>query len=284
MNSSELLTWARAWGANDVPFNPLVWIETPSWSRMQRHLEQTAAFASVCLVSGPNGVGKSASVGRWLWQLDERLFAPIALTHASLSGCGLLSALTQKLGQAPCFRREGNLQRFEKALDQLERRRLVVVLDEAQHYSFNALEEIRLLLGLNLPSQPKFGLILVGDDYLLDGLKLRHHRALYSRIGAHCPLEAWTMEQAQSWIQKAWTHVGLSSRAIEPAAIELLTKASSGVPRSLQLLARAAWLNAAQAGTTQLGCEHVKLALEQIPCVPGRDLTPQIGGNPGASA
>jgi type II secretory pathway predicted ATPase ExeA len=225
----------------------------------------------VCLLSGPNGVGKSAAVGRWLWKLDPQHFQPVALTQASLSGSGLLSTLAQKLGQGFCFRRENNLRRIEKALEELERRRLLIVLDEAQHYGFPALEELRLLLGLNLPTTPCFGLILVGDDYLLESLKLRHQRALYSRIAAQVRMESWTPEQSQNWIHHAWTQAGLSMRALEAAAVELLVKFSGGVPRSLQLLARAAWLQAAQAGKTQLECAHVQAALDLVPCVPGRE-------------
>jgi hypothetical protein len=120
----------------------------------------------------------------------------------------------------------------KRRLKKLERRRLLIVLDEAQHYGFPALEELRLLLGLNLPTVPCFGLILVGDDYLLESLKLRHHRALYSRIAAQVRMEPWTPEQAQNWIHQAWTQAGLSMRALEAAAVELLVKSSGGVPRS----------------------------------------------------
>jgi general secretion pathway protein A len=271
MNFQELSSWARSWGANDIPFNKRVWIETPSLTQLKRHLEHTATFATVCLVTGTNGVGKSAAVGRWLWQLEERFFAPVAMTQSSMSGCGLLSALVQKLGQAPCFRREGNLARIEQALHQLEKRRLVVVLDESQHYSYNALEEMRLLLGLNLPSHPTFGLILVGDDYLLDTLRLQRQRALYSRIAACVRVEPWTPEQSQQWIHSAWQEVGLASSTLEDAAVEMLVKTSAGIPRSLQLLARSAWLHAAQSGKTKLSSEHVHQAMQRVPYVPGRD-------------
>lgn len=46
------------------------------------------------LLSGPNGVGKSALVGRWMRSLEERVFAPVALTQATLSGSGILGSLT----------------------------------------------------------------------------------------------------------------------------------------------------------------------------------------------
>ena len=41
------------------------------------------------------------------------------MTHASLSGCGLLSALAAKLGNRAAFRREANLALIEAALAEL---------------------------------------------------------------------------------------------------------------------------------------------------------------------
>jgi hypothetical protein len=42
----------------------------------------------------------------------------------------------------------------------------MLLLDEAQNYAVSATEDLRMLLGLNLPEQPAFALILVGDAYL----------------------------------------------------------------------------------------------------------------------
>ena len=274
MKNAELLQWARAWGANAVPFSALHWFDTPALQGVRRHLELAAAFQSVLLLTGSNGVGKSALASQWLWKLDARIFLPVGLTQSSLSGCGLLAALAHKLGQSQSFRREGNLQRIETALGQLDQRKLVVVLDEAQLYSHAALEEIRLLLGLNLPTEPTFALILIGDDYLLDSLRLRHHRALYSRLSAHATLGAWTLEESQRYLFKALEAVGLPTRALDPAAAEQLAKAGGGLPRSLQLLARSAWLQAAASARQSITPEDVQCALQQVPCVPGLESTP----------
>ena len=56
---------------------------------------------------------------------------------------------------------------------------------------------------------------------------------------------------------------------LPPAAGEKLAAASGGLPRSLQLLARAAWLAAATSGRQQILPEDVQCALDQVPCVPG---------------
>jgi type II secretory pathway predicted ATPase ExeA len=221
------------------------------------------------LLSGPNGVGKSALVGRWMRGLDQRRFCPVTLTQATLSGTAILSALAAKLGKTGSHFRQVNLRLIEEALGELTPRILVVILDEAQNYSQPSLEEVRLLLGLNLPEQPTFALILIGDEYLLASLKLRNQRALYSRLGCQLSLAPWTPAQCAQYLSTGLSAVGLSSAVIEPAAVELLASASAGLPRSLCLLARAAWIAAATDQAQKITAAHVNQALEQVPCVPG---------------
>ena len=63
--------------------------------------------------------------------------------------------------------------------------------------------------------------------------------------------------------------MALSPAALEPAAVELLTSASAGLPRSLCLLARAAWIAAATQQAQKITPTHVQAAFQQVPCVPG---------------
>lgn len=271
-NETDLSLLARQWGATAVPFglvNANDWLESPSAQQALSRLSQTAALRSVLLLCGPNGVGKSALVGRWMRSLDTRLFHPVCLTQATLSGTAILAALAAKLGKPVSFGRQRNLQLLEEALGELERRILVVILDEAQNYSQPSLEEVRLLLGLNLPEQPTFALVLIGDEYLLASLKLRNQRALYSRLACQVHLAPWTPAQCAQYLNVGLSAVGLSSAVLEPAASELLASASGGLPRSLCLLARAAWIAAATDKAQKILSAHVQTALEQVPCIPG---------------
>jgi type II secretory pathway predicted ATPase ExeA len=232
-------------------------------------LEQTATLRSVMLLAGPNGVGKSALAARWLSRLDRRLFCPLLLTHASLSGCGLLSALASKLGKKAAFRREANLALIEAALAELGQVVPLIVLDEAQSFAYGSLEEVRLLLGLNLADPPAFGLVLIGDEYLLGALRLRQHRSLFSRIACHFNLGPWTAPLVSQYVQQSLVAVGINRQAIEPAALNLLTSASSGLARSLCLLCRAAWIEAASAGAQTIQPPHVQAAIERVPGAAG---------------
>jgi type II secretory pathway predicted ATPase ExeA len=273
----DLGLWARQWGATAVPFGEVsadAWLDTPAGQRAWSLLQQTTAFRSVMLLSGPNGVGKSALVHRWMASLDSRLFAPLLLTQATLSGSGVLSALTAKLGKEARGQRALNLSQIEAALAELGKVAPLIILDDAQNLAYGSLEEVRLLLGLNLAEPPAFGLVLIGDEYLLGALRLRQHRSLYSRIASYASLSPWTPAQAGQYLQQSLAAVGINRPVMEPAALNLLTSASGGLARSLCLLARAAWIEAASAGLQNIQPEHVQAAIERVPAAAALALPP----------
>jgi general secretion pathway protein A len=270
--SPDLGLLARQWGATAVPFSQMSWLATPSSQRAITMLDQAAALRTVVLLDGPNGVGKSALVGRWVQQLERRLYRPVVLTHASLSGSGVLNAITAQLGKPASGIRATNLARIEAALGELGSITPLIVLDEAQQYSTSSLDEVRLLLGVNLAEPSAFALVLIGDEYLLSSLRLRNQRALYSRISGHCRLPAWNREEVREYLHASLAAVGIEREPIEPAAIALLTSASGGLARSLCLLARAAWIAAARAGATTVTAAHVQDAIEAVPGAAGLSL------------
>ena len=267
----------RHWGVRAVPFNDNATDKpclTPAWEQNLALLQQTAALRSLMLLCGDNGVGKSALVGHWIASLEPKAYYPLVITQATLSGSGLLSVLLAKLGQKPGLFRSRNLAGLEAALKELGRVIPVLVLDDAQGYPPGALEEVRLLLGLNLPRQPIFALVLVGDLYLQDTLRLAHHRALYSRIGVFAQLSTLDRPAVEAYLVHGLAQVGLQRPVLAPATIDLLSSASGGAPRLLNLLARSAWIAAAAAQATTIEPEHVQRALHLVPAATDK-LRPQ---------
>lgn len=258
----------RHWGARAVPFSDNHGEEpfpTPAWKENLALFGQTAALRSLLLLCGDNGMGKSALLGHWIGTLEPKAFYPVVITQATLSGSGLLAVLLDKLGRKSGLHRSRNLARLEESLKELGGLTPVLVLDDAQDYPPGALEEVRLLLGLNLPRQPVFALILVGDLYLQDTLRMAHYRSLYSRIAARIQLDPLDRQSVEPYLVHALSQVGLDRPCLSPAAIELLAGASGGIPRLLNLLARCAWIAAARAGLNTIEAEHVRSALRLIP-------------------
>lgn len=274
MNVDPLIQGAlRHWGARAVPFSdqsgeaPFAW---PGWEQALRLLNQTAALRSLMLLTGDNGAGKSALASHWLGALETKAYLPLVITQATLSPSGVLAVLARKLGQTPSSLRSRTLHLLEEAFKELGRVTPILVLDEAQLYPPGALEEVRLLLGLNLARQPVFALVLIGDNYLHDSLRLQQHKALYSRISVQYQLQSLDRGQVESYLAHGLRQVGLERPCFQHAALELLAGASGGIPRLLNMLARAAWLSAGQASLNTIGPEHVQAALELVPAARDR--------------
>jgi len=140
MNELELYT--RTWGATAVPFGPLSetqWLTIPSQQRAVSLLSQTAALRSVMLLSGGNGMGKSTLVGRWVRQLEPRLYTPVNLTQATLSSSGLLASLARGVGKRASMRRERNLDELSSYLSEHERQTLLEALSRTNRLYRGAL-------------------------------------------------------------------------------------------------------------------------------------------------
>jgi len=258
----------RHWGTRAVPFSdspgerPCL---TPGWEQNLNLLQQTAALRSLMLLCGEHGVGKSALVAHWLSTLEPKAYVPVVITQATLGASGLLAVLLGKLGQKPGLHRSRNLARLEEALKELGRLTPTLILDDAQDYPPGALEEVRLLLGLNLPRQPVFALVLIGDPYLQETLRLAHHRSLYSRIGACGQLAPLDRAAVETYLLHGLGQAGLQRPCLSPAAIDLLAGASGGLPRLLNLLARSAWIAAAATQAHSIEAQHVQAALPLVP-------------------
>jgi type II secretory pathway predicted ATPase ExeA len=265
---SKLNEYMHQWGARSVPFlnqRDQQLFETEQVTQGIELLQQSAALRSVMLLSGDNGVGKSALVAHWVKTLEPKAFRPLTITQASLSASGVLCTLLAKLGQSPGMQRAQNLARMEDAVSRLGSVIPVIILDEAQNYTASAMEEIRLLLGLNLPPQPVFCLILIGDNYLLDTLRLQSRRALYTRIAVSYQLQALQPTQVEAYLTHGLKQAGLECPCFDQAAIDMIATASDGVPRTINLLARMAWIEASRLNQRDITPQHVQSALRLVP-------------------
>ncbi|NJL18823.1 MAG: AAA family ATPase [Bdellovibrionaceae bacterium] len=259
----------RAWGLMRLPFTnddkPTPLFPVPTHKEITELLDYTAALRSVMLLTGDPGTGKSSLIKTWIHSLEPKRYLPLLITQASLSATGVLEILLAKLGLRPGFKRSTNLITLEKHLADIDPMTLILILDDAQNYPAPALEEIRLLLGLGGRSRSAFALILLGDCYLLDTLRLSVQRALYSRIGARAALGPIPRADIPAFLHWQVARAGLDRDIFAPAALDLLAEASHGNPRTLNLLSQAAWLAAARSSSLTILPEHLHIALRQVP-------------------
>ena len=259
----------RIWGLVRVPFTPdeknHATFQSASIHKALSLLDTTAALRGVMVLTGPPGTGKSTLLKTWMNGLEPKRYLPLLITQSSLSATGVLEILLAKLGERPRFKRSGNLLALEKHLADIEPVTLAIALDDAQNYPSPALEELRMLLGLGGRARSAFALILLGDDYLIGSLKLSVQRALFSRISAVHQLHPLARDEIASYLNWHVSRAGLARDIFAAPAIDLLAEASDGNPRTLNLLAQAAWIAAARAGASDIEAVHIHDALRQVP-------------------
>jgi len=258
----------RAWGLRRTPF--VADDKTADLFLTDIHresldlLDTTAALRGVMVLTGTPGTGKSTLLKNWLSGLEPKRFLPLLITQSSLSATGVLEVLLAKLGERARFKRSTNLLLLEKHLADLEPVTLVLALDDAQNYPGPALEELRMLLGIGGRHRSAFALILLGD-YLLGRLRLSVQRALFSRISATAKLGNLPREAIPAYLNWHVSRAGLNRDIFAPAALDMLAEASEGNPRTLGLLAQAAWIEAARQNSLTIDADHLHKALRQVP-------------------
>ena len=265
-NLEELL---RTWGLKQAPFShderALELFPSNAGQEARTLLDTAAALRGVMTLTGSPGIGKSTLVKTWMRSLDPERHLPLFITQSSLSATGVLEIILSKLGERPRFKRSASLLLLEKHLTDIEPVTLILLLDDAQNYPGPALEEIRLLLGIGARHRNAFTLVLMGDEYLINSLSLSVQRALFTRISAAATLAKLEREEIPEYLRWHISRAGLERDIFEPASIDLLAEASDGNPRTLNLLAQAAWLTAARARAQTVGIEHIHKALQQVP-------------------
>jgi general secretion pathway protein A len=215
--------------------------------RMQQglaRLRYLAEQATVGLVIGASGVGKSALLKRFLHELHGPRWQPVYLHLTHLSAAGLLKLLVGKLGEVP---RRGKERLFEQILGKARQAEggLLVVLDEAHLIATEALTDIRLLISSALDDAPPLKVVLAGQDPLRQTLRQSLHADLLNRISVRFHLAPLTKEQTASYIDFQLKQAGGSEKLFDPAAKGLIHDYSGGVPRQINNLATACLLAAA---------------------------------------
>ncbi len=113
----------------------------------------------------------------------------------------------------------------------------VLVVDEAQHLSRELLEEIRLLTNLETGQQKLLQIILAGQPELEDKLDAADLRQLKQRVALRCRLEALTLQETRTYINRRLQLAGGSGSALfSDETVATIHQYSKGIPRLINTL------------------------------------------------
>jgi general secretion pathway protein A len=227
-----------------------LWLDDRTRQALAR-LHYVAESATLALITGPSGVGKSALLKRFLHELSGPQWEPVYLHLTHLPAAGLLKMLVAKLGEVP---RRGKERLFEQILEKARQAEgaLLLVIDEAHLLDTDALTDIRLLISSALDDTPPLKVVLAGQEPLRHTLRQSVHAALLSRVSVRHHLAPLTREQTATYIDFQLKQAGGSEKLFEETSKKTIHDYSGGIPRQINSLATACLLQAAAENSTRV--------------------------------
>lgn len=252
-------------------FRPAV--DTDSYFPAASHEAALAAIAAgfarrdpVVLIDGPSGVGKSLVARKWLEQLlPEVPRAVVPNVHAARAA-DLLQAILFDLSQPyqGLSEQELRLALTGQLLTAADASGfpIVLLIDEAQHLTQGALEELRLLGNLETRHGAALFVLLAAHPMLRDALRRPAYEAFAQRTTVRAGIEPLTAEESVAFLRHQIAAAGGDPDDIlDDSAVSLLAAACGGIPRVLN---QAAALAANLAAENEADIIDVEAAMEAL--------------------
>jgi general secretion pathway protein A len=138
----------------------------------------------------------------------------------------------------------------------------VIAVDEAQHLSWELLEEIRLLTNLETSAEKLVQIVLSGQPELEEKLQQPNARQLRQRISVWARTWPLTADETQAYVIERLRIAGASKQIFDPVAVDQVYRHAKGIPRLINLI-----------------CEHalIRAYVEQLTTVPPRIIEVIVG-------
>jgi type II secretory pathway predicted ATPase ExeA len=208
------------------------------------------------LVAEP-GCGKSLLLGHVAAEQQKLGTQVHYFAHSTVGPFGLLNVLSRKLGQSPRRSRAETAQYISQAMLE-DKRKHLLVLDEAHILPDATLEDVRLLTIADFDRRSPFVLILAGHPSLDDRLAEPTHHALDQRITTLARLSPLSLDETREYVTLRLCACGARAQPLfDDDAVTALFDGSAGVPRRLNRIASAAMIVAASRKKQLVGAQDV---------------------------
>jgi general secretion pathway protein A len=192
-------------------------------------------------LTGEVGTGKTTLCRCLLEQVPEGTRIALLL-NPLVTPRELLAAISEELG----IDISGSIDSTRLLVDGLNRylleahgrgERVVVVIDEAQNLSPEALEQVRLLTNLETSKEKLLQIVLLGQPELRELLQRRNLRQLAQRVTARYHLSPLGPKDTHLYIRHRMQVAGAQRNPFRRSAMNALYQRSQGIPRLINIIA-----------------------------------------------
>jgi len=218
------------------------------------------------MITGEIGTGKTTicrALLRDLINVDTAL-----IINPTLTAGGILTAIVEDFGLEAKRSIKDRIDTLNRFL--LERREkgknAILIIDECQRLSRQALEMVRLLSNLETESEKLLQIILVGQPELREKLESRKLRQLNQRIVVRYNLEPLERKEVEAYISHRLKIAGTSEKYVKFSdnAVEVIFSYTGGFPRLINILCDRILMAAYVEGKRTIDPLVVTMAIEDV--------------------
>lgn len=289
--------YRKFFGLRESPFdltpNPRFLFLSPRHREALSNLQYGAgARKGVTVLVGEAGTGKTTIIRAFLASASAADARFVFFDNPALTREEFYELLAKRLGfsEAAAASKAEFLLELEAMVTAAGslRRRLVLILDEAQALSPELLEESRLLTNMETECEKQVSLVLAGQPELADRLEEPRFEALKQRVALRCELAPFNLPESAAYIGGRLRIAGGDpAKIFTRDAVTAIHEASRGIARTISIICDNALLGGFGADVRPVGrdivaevCSDFRLAVTAAAPRPGAATpgAPKAGG------
>jgi type II secretory pathway predicted ATPase ExeA len=237
-------------------------------ARAKAYMESTIWFTDgFVVITGEIGSGKTTLIETFLKEIDQDVVVA-QINQTQLSPLEFLQTLLAQFGFAPFRMRKAELLATLNSFlieQYANRRKVLVIVDEAQNLSNAVLEELRLLSGIETTKEKVLRIILAGQPELNDKLDSADLVQLMQRVRLRFHLTALSEQETGEYVRHRLRVAGDAEDAIfDPATYPVIYRYTGGIPRLVNTLCDTALLAAFAQDRTTVTVEELGSAIAEL--------------------
>lgn len=246
--------------------------DSTSQRELLRGLQMWTDVRGISLINGPPGVGKSITLRRFIYGLDQARWRVIDFSYLPTTPTGFLRSLCRNLG-LPMRMHGADL--FDQAQAHLVNHQNdhgahpVLLVDDCEGLPVAVIDLLRRLTSFDLDSEDRFSVVLSGTEELLTTLNHPALEPLRSRFSYVQGLRPFGLEDTRNYVRFHLERAEVPPSLFTDDAIRHLFNASAGRPRSINQLALQALILAAVRGRDDISGDFVKNMIQAHPLFQG---------------